>query len=51
MCHTQKAGGDGAGGRAIYDGNAGIKVDGKTSTIIQDGVCYKEENYFWLCRA
>lgn len=38
MCHTEKAGGDRAGGRAIY---AGIKVDGRTSTIIQDGIVIK----------
>lgn len=35
MCHTEKAGGDGAGRRAINAENAVIKVDGKTSTGIR----------------
>lgn len=51
MCHAEKTGGEGAGGRKIYEKNAGTKGDGRTSTIFQDGVCHKDENYFWLCSA
>lgn len=43
MCHTEKA-----GAAAIYGENAGIKVDGRTSSIIQDGVCHEDESFVCL---